>query len=46
MWLKDQKHGFGRLQWSNGNVFSGEWQADEMTGYGVFAYANKNEYKV
>jgi hypothetical protein len=35
----------GELQYSNGDVFRGEWQDDHATGRGVLTYANGNVYE-
>jgi hypothetical protein len=33
-WVKDQRHGTGRMTLSDGTVYEGEWQDDRLHGVG------------
>lgn len=39
-WLNNQRHGHGRMQYSNGDVYEGPWVKDHRTGLAKYFYAN------
>ena len=43
---KGKKQGSGRMVWSNGNQYEGEWKNDKPNGEGVFTYANGEGVKI
>ena len=34
MWLRDKKHGQGKMEFANGDVYEGEWYRGLMHGHG------------
>ncbi len=40
-----QRHGSGRLEYFNGNVYDGAWQEDMRHGYGTLTYATGEVYE-
>ena len=40
-----QREGQGRLEYANGSVYEGEWEADEFHGRGRYASANGDGYE-
>lgn len=34
-WSKDQRSGWGRMQYENGEVYEGEWLKDKHDGQGL-----------
>ena len=36
----DDRHGRGVHKFSNGDLYDGEWENDEMCGRGIFTYAD------
>jgi MORN repeat len=43
--LKGMKQGLGQLEYSNGCQYNGEYDADEMDGYGVVTFASGGLYQ-
>ena len=39
-WLKNQRHGQGRMQYSNGDAYEGLWVKDHRHGIAKYFYAN------
>ena len=42
--MKGLKHGRGKYEHWNGNVYEGEWAYDMKNGYGCYDYANKGDF--
>ena len=46
-WRDNQKHGKGVWTWSDGSRYEGEFQNDEITGFGKFQFFNEsNQFQV
>jgi S1-C subfamily serine protease len=43
--LDGKRHFLGTYTWESGNVYSGEWQMDELTGHGLYYWASGNDSK-
>ncbi|CEG43882.1 Phosphatidylinositol-4-phosphate 5-kinase [Plasmopara halstedii] len=43
-YVSGSKNGLGKMTFSNGDVYHGEWTADKMTGEGSYMYANGDIY--
>lgn len=42
--LDGVRHGMGRFEYSNGNLFTGAWERDMKCGFGTLKWANGDEY--
>ncbi len=42
--LEGFRHGMGRFEYSNGNLFTGAWEKDMKLGFGTLKWANGDEY--
>lgn len=40
MYKQDKREGYGRLIWSDGAYYLGEWKKDKRSGKGTFTHAN------
>ena len=40
MFQNDKRNGYGRLIWSDGAHYDGEWLADKRNGIGCFVHSN------
>jgi len=38
-------HGHGLMQWSDGNMYEGQWQDNKMHGYGLEKQFNGYSYE-
>ena len=44
--VNDKKHGKGKLEYNdNGNKYEGEFNNDDINGYGLYTFKNKHTYK-
>jgi hypothetical protein len=41
-----KKHGTGRINFTNGEKYTGNWIEDERTGRGVFTWPNGDRYEM
>ncbi len=39
-WTSNQRHGQGRMQYSNGDAYEGSWIKDHRNGLAKYLYAN------
>ena len=39
-WISNQRHGQGRMQYSNGDAYEGSWIKDHRNGLAKYFYAN------
>ncbi|XP_077398397.1 MORN repeat-containing protein 3-like isoform X2 [Vanacampus margaritifer] len=44
-WREDQRSGWGRMLFGDGDVYEGEWTSDKEHGLGIRRYANGNWYE-
>ncbi|XP_077354596.1 MORN repeat-containing protein 3-like isoform X2 [Festucalex cinctus] len=44
-WREDQRSGWGRMLFRDGDVYEGEWTEDKEHGFGIRRYANGNRYE-
>uniref|UniRef100_A0A6U6D2G7 PH domain-containing protein n=1 Tax=Guillardia theta TaxID=55529 RepID=A0A6U6D2G7_GUITH len=40
-----ERHGMGRFEYHNGNVYIGSWNKDRKCGYGTLTWANNDQYR-
>lgn len=43
--MNDLKEGFGKYTWASGNVYTGEFRADEREGYGEMNWVDGSSYR-
>ena len=41
----DKKEGKGKMTYSNGDVYDGEWKYDRRNGLGTLFFKNGSQYK-
>ena len=42
MWLANQRHGLGRMDYTNGDAYEGTWERDIRQGPATYFYANRD----
>ena len=42
MWLANQRHGLGRMEYTNGDAYEGTWERDVRQGPATYFYANRD----
>ena len=42
MWLANQRHGLGRMDYTNGDAYEGTWERDIRHGPATYFYANRD----
>jgi hypothetical protein len=43
--VNDMRHGVGRLEFEDGELYEGEWFEDKMQGRGVYFYNDGGKYE-
>ena len=43
-WHRDQKHGYGKYAWSDGDLYEGQWENDLRNAQGTCTYTNGDKY--
>ncbi len=44
-WHEGEKHGTGRIEYANGDVYEGEWRFDVPEGAGTITYKKGGRYE-
>ena len=44
-WLNDKLHGYGKMNYRNGDVYEGNWKDDNRFGFGKMIYQNGDVYE-
>ncbi len=45
-WKDGESHGKGKMDFANGDKYTGDWLNDIRTGEGIYSFANGNRYEL